>query len=98
MASTIDEITMNYEEDGQLLVKEIDKAVLSKGAWATIMFRYRNWDRAKEEFGKDMYSIRRYQKRQGEYIQKSKFNISSPEQAVKIIEALQQWTSESAKP
>jgi hypothetical protein len=94
MANTIDEISVNYEEEGVLLVKEIDKEVLSKGAWTTIMFRYQNWDRAKESFGKDMYSIRRYQKRQGEYIQKSKFNISSLEQAKKIIETLQQWTKD----
>ena len=83
---------MNYEEDGMLLVKEIDKEILSKGAWTTILFRYQNWDRGKGEFGKDMYSIRRYQKRQGEYLQKSKFNISSLEQAKKIIETLQRWT------
>lgn len=93
MANTIDDISINYEEDGVLLVKEIDKEVLSKGSWTTIIFRYRNWDRAKGEYGKDMYSIRRYQKRQGEYFQKSKFNISSVDQAKKIIDALQRWTS-----
>ncbi len=92
MANTIDEISVNYEEDGVLLVKEIDKEILSKGSWTTIIFRYRNWDKSKEEYGKDMYSIRRYQKRQGEYFQKSKFNISSFDQAKKIIETLQRWT------
>ncbi len=94
MNNTIDDISVNYEEDGVLLVKEIDKEVLSKGAWTTILFRYRNWDKSKEEFGKDMFSIRRYQKRQGEYFQKSKFNISSLEQAKKIIETLQRWTKD----
>ncbi len=92
MANTIDEISVNYEEDGVLLVKELDKEVLSKGAWTTILFRYQNWDKGKDTFGKDMFSIRRYQKRQGEYVQKSKFNISSLEQAKKIIETLQRWT------
>ena len=94
MANTIDDISVNYEEDGVLLVKEIDKEVLSKGSWTTIIFRYQNWDKAKGEYGKDMYSIRRYQKRQGEYFQKSKFNISSVDQAKKIIDALQRWTSD----
>lgn len=91
MSTTVEDITINYEEDGQLLVKEIDKKILSKGAWATIIFRYQNWSKAKGEFSKDMFTVRRYQKRQGEYIPKSKFNISSPEQAKKIVDALQSW-------
>ena len=41
-----------------------------------------------------MYTIRRYQKRQGEYITKSKFNISSNEQAKKIIDTLSSWITE----
>jgi hypothetical protein len=91
MAAEIDEISINYEEDGVELVKELDRAVLSKGAWTTILFRFQQWDRKKEEFGPDKYTIRRYQKRNGEYIPKSKFNISSPDQAKKIIDTLQGW-------
>lgn len=94
MSKTVDDITINYEEEGILIVKEIDKKILSKGAWTTILFRYQNWNRAKGEYGKDAYTIRRYQKRQGDYIPKSKFNISSAEQAKKIIDALQEWVSE----
>ena len=91
MASEIDDISINYEEDGVMIVKELDRAVLSKGAWTTILFRFQQWDRRKEEYGPDKYTIRRYQKRSGEYIPKSKFNISSPDQAKKIIDALQGW-------
>ncbi|MCD6387788.1 MAG: hypothetical protein J7L69_00140 [Desulfobulbaceae bacterium] len=91
MASDIDDISINYEEDGVMIVKELDRAVLSKGAWTTILFRFQQWDRRKEEYGPDKYTIRRYQKRSGEYIPKSKFNISSPDQAKKIIDALEGW-------
>jgi hypothetical protein len=91
MASTVDELTIEYSEGGQVLVKELDKKVLSKGAWATLIYRYQDWDAKKEEYGKEKYTIRRYQKRSGEYMQKSKFNISSPDQAKAIIEALQGW-------
>ena len=52
MASDVNDITITYEEDGQLLVKELDKEILTKGAWATIVFRYQNWSKAKNEFGK----------------------------------------------
>ena len=91
MASTIDELTVQYEEDGQVTVKELDKKVLTKGAWSTIIYRYQDLDRKKEEYGPDKYTIRRYQKRGGEYQQKSKFNISSRDQARAIIEALEGW-------
>lgn len=94
MSSTIDDLTINWEEDGVLVVKETGKEVLSKGAWTTILFRFSNLDRKTGEYGKDMYTIRRYQKRQGEYMMKSKFNISSAEQAKKIISTLQDWIDE----
>ena len=91
MAANVDDISINYTEDGVLLVKELDKEVLTKGAWSTIMFKYQDWDRNKNDYGPEKYSIRRYQKRNGEYQQKSKFNISSTEQAQKIIEVLKKW-------
>jgi hypothetical protein len=91
MASTPEELSVTYSEDGIDVVKELDKVVLSKGAWTTIIFRYQDWDRAKQQYGADKYTIRRYQKRSGEYMQKSKFNISSKDQAKGIIDALQKW-------
>jgi hypothetical protein len=91
MATTVDELTVTYEEDGIETIKELDKQVLTKGAWSTIIFRYQDWNRQKEEYGPDKYTIRRYQKRNGEYQQKSKFNISSKDQAEKIIAALESW-------
>ncbi len=91
MAETIEEITLNYEEDGQQLVRELDKEVLSRGAWTTILFRYRQWDRKKEDFGPDLFTIRRYRKLKGNYIPQSKFNISSRDQAKKIVAALAGW-------
>ena len=91
MSSEIDELTVQYEEDGLVTVKELDKKVLTKGAWSTIIYRYQDWDRRKEEYGADKYTIRRYQKRNGQYSQKSKFNISSKDQARAIIDALEEW-------
>lgn len=91
MSSTVEDLTIHYEEDGAVIVKELDKEVLTKGAWTTIMFRYQQLDRKTEEYGKDMYTIRRFRKMKGEYRPQSKFNISSPAQARKIIDALEGW-------
>ena len=94
MAETVDELTVEYMEGDDMTVKELDKVVLTKGAWATLIFRYQDLDRKTGDFGADKYTIRRYQKRNGEYSQRSKFNISSKDQANKIIDALKKWTDE----
>jgi len=95
MAQTIDELSIDYSEDGVLLSKQLDKVVLSKGAWSTILYKYQDWNRQKEEYGPIKFSIRRYQKRSGEYSQRSRFNISSVDQAKKIIESLEGWIKEA---
>lgn len=95
MSETIDEITIAYSENGTETTKELAKHVLSKGAWTTIMFQYQEWDNGKNEFGPVKYSIRRYQKRNNQYWQKSKFNISSADQAQKIIDVLTNWLNEA---
>jgi len=98
MASDISEITVNYEEEGVLVVKELEKEVLSKGTWTTIMFKYQQWDKNKNDYGPILFTIRRYQKRNDEYWQRSKFNISSKEQAQKIIDVLVKWVKEETPP
>jgi hypothetical protein len=91
MSEKAEDLTVNYTEAGQQLVEELDKQILSKGGWTTILFRYREWDPKRDAFGDDKFTIRRYQKRGGEYRQQSKFNISSRDQARQIIETLERW-------
>ena len=95
MVSDIDEITINYEEEGVLVIKELDKEILSRGAWTTVIFRYQQWERSKNGYGPDRYTIRRYRKMNDEYRQQAKFNISSTAQAKKIVDALQKWLQQS---
>lgn len=96
MTSHVDDLTMDYTEEGVLVVKELDKAVLTRGAWATVVFKYQEWDRRKEDYGPVRFSIRRYRKRDDEYRQQSKFNISSVDQAGKLIDILQGWIQEES--
>lgn len=58
MASTVDELTVNYTENGSLVVKELDKVILTKGAWSTVIFKYQDLDRKKRRIwtGKVYYS------------------------------------------
>jgi hypothetical protein len=96
MAEKVEDLTVSYTEDGIETTRELGKAILSKGSWTTILFRYQDWDKVKDEYGPDKYTIRRYQKRGGEYRQQSKFNISSRAQAEGLIAALQHWLKDEA--
>lgn len=98
MNETIDDVTIEMEEDGHLIIKQLDKRVLSKGAWATVLFRYQQWRPETDDYGPDKFLIQRYRKSGGEYKRQSKFNISSAEQARKIIEALSEWIAAEGDP
>ncbi len=90
--STVEELTVNFQdENGLLLCKEVAKEVLTKGTWATIVFKYQDLDKVTGLYKLPKYSIRRYQKRGGDYRVMSKFTISSPAQATKICAILNQW-------
>ncbi len=96
MASTIDEISINWvdDSDGKQKVKELKKEVLSTGSWTTIMFLYQDLDNKTGDFGQPKIRIQRYQKRSGEYRPQSKFNISSAKQAYQIVDVIGQWFPE----
>jgi hypothetical protein len=93
MAETIDSIDIEYTEDDKVVVKQLDKNVLTRGSWTTIMFLYQELDKNTDQYGQPKVSIRRYQKRNGVYRQQSKFNISSAKQAHEIVETLLKWYS-----
>ncbi len=91
MAETIDSIDIEYTEDDKVVVKQLDKNVLTRGSWTTIMFLYQELDKNTDAYGPAKVSIRRYQKRNGVYRQQSKFNISSAKQAHEMIGTLLKW-------
>ena len=91
-ATTIEEITIDYtDEDGQQIIRQLDKQVLSKGAWTTIMFLYTEWDRRKKAWSAPKARIDRFQKKNGEYRSQSKFKFTSSKQARQIIDIFKQW-------
>ncbi len=94
MVSSADDLSIEYMEDGVVTVKQLDKVILSKGAWVTILYKYQDWEKAKNDYGPVRFSLRRYQKRNNEYKQQSRFNISSVDQAQKIIDSLNGWIEE----
>lgn len=91
MSEALDILTVNWEEDGKLKVKELKKHVLSKGAWATLMFLYQELDPKSGDYKDPKITIRRYKKRAEQYIPQSKFNISSEAQGKEIARIIHEW-------
>ncbi|MBN2576187.1 MAG: hypothetical protein JXP73_16625 [Deltaproteobacteria bacterium] len=91
MAETLDELTYDYEDEGVLVRKQIDKVVLTKGSWATLMFLYQELDRASSAFRPPKIAIVRFKKFKGAYRKQSSFNVSSEKQARQITEVFEKW-------
>jgi len=97
MAETLDELTYDYEEDGTLVRKELDRMVLTKGGWATMMFLFQELDRKSGKFRAPKMAIVRFKKSKGTYRKQSSFNISSEKQARQIAEVFEQWYPKMAE-
>ena len=91
MAETIDEITYDYEDEGVLVRKQLDKVVLTKGSWATLMFLYQELDKASGKFRAPKIAIVRFKKFRGSYRKQSSFNVSSEKQARQITGVFEGW-------
>jgi hypothetical protein len=89
--ASIDELTVNWEENGELRVKELHKHVLEgHGAWATVLFRFS--ERAADGgWRAPKVQIRRYQKRKAGFVFHSKFTVPNDEQGLEIARVLEEW-------
>jgi hypothetical protein len=94
MAETIDDVSYNYEDEGKLVRRELKKEILTKGAWATVMFLFQELDRKTEKWGAPKVSIVRFKKSNGVYRKQSSFNISSEKQARQMVEVIEKWYAE----
>lgn len=95
MAENIDDLTIAFYQDDRNVLKELEKVILTRGNWTTIMYLFQELNKKTNEYEAPKVSIRRYQKRGGIYKQQSKFNISSAKQGREISSILLKWFPES---
>lgn len=91
---SVDDLTVEWEEEGELVVEQLEKHILTKGAWATLMFMYRERNKRDGSWSAPKARIQRYRKQNGKYSPQSKFNISSGKQARAMVKTLQEWFPE----
>ncbi len=95
MAETIDAISLDWwDEGGVQRVRQLQKEILSRGAWTTILFAYQELERDGESWGPTKFRVVRYQKRGGRFVPQSKFTFSSVKQAQLVAATLARWAED----
>jgi hypothetical protein len=93
-AEDIDDITVEYEEDGVMVVKQEQKEIIARGTWPVLAFVYREWNPTANDYGPPKFTLRKFRKQSGTYRMESKLNIGNTVQARAISEVLKRWTDE----
>jgi hypothetical protein len=93
----LDELSYEQEEGGVLVREQLDRVVLARGSWATVMFLFRELDRATGAWRAPKMAVVRFQKRQGGYRKHSAFNVAGAAQARELAEVLARWTPRMAE-
>lgn len=89
----IDDVSVEYEEDGVLKVRQEDRVVVTRGAWPVVLFLYREYDAATGGYGPPKVTLRKFRKQRGTYRIESRFNIGSLAQAAAIASVLDRWAA-----
>ncbi|HEY2729059.1 MAG TPA: hypothetical protein VGK52_03905, partial [Polyangia bacterium] len=71
--------------------KQLDRVILARGGWATVMFLYQELDREAGTYRAPKMAIVRFKKWKGAYRKQSSFNISNENQARQIVEVFEGW-------
>lgn len=96
MAEKLEDLTIDYEENGVVVRKTVDKHVLTRGSWSTVAFLFQEADRKTGNLTAPKVSIRRYRKSNDQYRQQSAFTISSANQAHQVADLLLRWFPDRA--
>lgn len=91
----VEELTVTFEENGVLKVRELDRAVLSSAStWATVAHLFEERD-PEGGFRGPKVSLRRYRKRGKGFVVDKHLTLSSARQAHALALALARWFPEA---
>ena len=90
MATDYDELTIQYEEDGQVVVEELEKVILQKGTWTTVLYRFRQMNPRTGQWDPPKAALRRYQKTRGYFRKTDSVNISQKSAPI-LVAKLREW-------
>lgn len=93
LTADLDDLDFNVEsDDGQLVRRQLEKVVLSRGVWATVLFLYEDRDRETGAWKSPRMSVVRFQKWKGAYRKHSGFSVTDKQQAQALLDVFERWT------
>jgi two-component SAPR family response regulator len=92
----LDEISLDVEEQGVLLKKQIAKSIIAKGSWPVAVFLYRELDEKKKDYGTLKTGIYKFRKIQDSYRIQGKINLPSFDDAVELAKVILKWKEDFA--
>ena len=91
MTGDLDELTYDCEDDGVLVRKQLERVILARGVWATVMFLFQELDRETGAFRAPKIAVVRFQKWRGGYRKQSAFTLSGGAQVRELTAVLSAW-------
>jgi len=93
----INKITFTYrDENGRVVKSQTDKEILTRGAWSTILFKYKEVEPLTDDFGDEKAVIARYRKRGGAWKLTKAFRVTNAKMARKIARVFTEWFFDSS--
>jgi hypothetical protein len=87
----LDDLTYDQEVDGVLARKQLDRVVLTRGAWATVLFLYVQLDRATGDHGAPKVAVVRFQRSRGGWRKHAAFTLATADDARALADVLARW-------
>lgn len=87
----LDDIRWDWEEDGRLVRRELDRRTFARGGWATIVFLYEELDVAADAWKDRRVAIVRFQKVRGLWKKHAGWNLDGEREAQDLAATLAAW-------
>jgi hypothetical protein len=96
---TVEELTITREGDDRMAPrKQLEKKVITSGAWATVAYKFEELKRNKSgETWVEKFSLVRYRKLKGSYRFQKEFAISSEDHIRMLRDTFTEWLGEAAE-
>jgi hypothetical protein len=92
----LDDIRWDWEEDGRLVRRELDRRTFARGGWATVLFLYEELDASVDRWKPARVAIVRFQKVRGLWKKHAAWNLDGEQEAREVIGALSAWFQSSS--